>query len=46
MELLQEIRKVRPADPEMPAGQPEGGELLGAYPAQHGRITNTATPGD
>jgi hypothetical protein len=46
MELLQKIRKIRSTDPEMPPGQPEGGDLAGAYPAQDGRIANAAAPGD
>jgi hypothetical protein len=32
MEFLQETRKVFYAYPEVPGGQPESGELSGAYP--------------
>jgi hypothetical protein len=43
VEFLLEIGKIRSANPEVPAGQPESRELPGAYPTQYGGITNAAT---
>lgn len=41
-----EIRKVQAADPVMPAGEPERGQLAGAYPPQDSGVADTAALGD
>jgi len=41
-----EIRKVLAADPVMPTGKPERGELAGAYPAQDSGVADTTALGN
>jgi len=41
-----EIRKILAADPVMPAGEPERGQLAGAYPPQDSGVAYTTALGN